>query len=95
MTAASVANKGEPFISGLPDTAEDLTALLQPHSMQLKEHLGPRQMAAKMLPHLAWNDSKPPIASFYSYAVACRVPSEISGEALPSAAAAARMAEPK
>lgn len=70
VTAAAVANKGEPFVSGIEDSEEGLAALLQPAGFKVLQRLGPRAMAEAQLPHLPWNDAKPPIASFYSYCAA-------------------------
>ncbi|KAL6747756.1 S-adenosyl-L-methionine-dependent methyltransferase [Haematococcus lacustris] len=98
ITAKSVANKGEAYKFGLPDSAQGVSTFLaasaasMPSSrhtaspagpeaaeagrggagkaLQLTEYMGPRQMVAQQLPHLAWNDEVPPIAAFYSYAQA-------------------------
>jgi hypothetical protein len=66
-----VANKGEPFLSGLPPTSAAVQGFLQSCGpWRLAELLGPREMVARVLPHLAWQDKVPPILSFYSYAAA-------------------------
>lgn len=74
VTAQSVANKGEPFLSGIDNSSEALSAFMVSASgntnkeFKLAEFLGPRQMAEQQLPHLQWDDKVPPILSFYSFA---------------------------
>ncbi|KAK9828813.1 hypothetical protein WJX72_002206 [[Myrmecia] bisecta] len=67
-TAKSVANKGEPFVSGMQPTPAAVRAFFWPHGFDLSELLGPREMAAHMLPHLVWDQEVPPILSFFSFA---------------------------
>jgi hypothetical protein len=67
----SVANKGEPFLSGLPPTTAAVQEFLAGCGpWRLSELLGPRDMADRMLPHLAWREDPPPLLAFYSYAAA-------------------------
>eukprot|EP00775_Hariotina_reticulata_P011525 gene11525-11668_t len=92
VTALSVANKGEPFLSGIedspaavarfmnsipgsdsttaPDTpgTSDQRATGSSKGYKLLEYLDPKDIMAKQLPHLQWDDNLPPILSFYSYA---------------------------
>lgn len=68
VTARSVANKGEPFMSGIENSREAVTAVVEPHGFKLLLFKTPKDMVGEVLPHCKWNDRKPPIASFYSYA---------------------------
>ncbi|KXZ54443.1 hypothetical protein GPECTOR_5g95 [Gonium pectorale] len=70
VTRKSVANKGEPFLSGIEATREGVSAYVAPHGLRLLDFLSPKDMVGRMLPHLPWSDRRPPIASFYSYAAA-------------------------
>ncbi|GBF97576.1 S-adenosyl-L-methionine-dependent methyltransferase [Raphidocelis subcapitata] len=69
VTARSVANKGEPFVSGMPEGAEGVQALLDAAAagaragggggaaarrLRLVELVGAQAMAARQLPHLVW-----------------------------------------
>jgi hypothetical protein len=66
-----VANKGEPFLSGLVPSGEAVAQFLAACGRwRLTELLSPRAMAARMLPHEPWRDAAPPLLSFYSYAAA-------------------------
>ena len=69
----SVANKGEPFLSGLPASREGVAAFLEPQGLALRSYLGPKDMVGLMLPHLKWSETQPPIASFYCYASAAKL----------------------
>ena len=44
VTAKSVANKGEPFQSGIDDTPEAVQQFVGLHGFRLQQHLGPRQV---------------------------------------------------
>ncbi|KAG2426758.1 hypothetical protein HXX76_012815 [Chlamydomonas incerta] len=70
VTRKSVANKGEPFLSGIGPSREAVAAALAPHGLGLRAFLAPKDMVGLMLPHESWSDSSPPIASFYYYAAA-------------------------
>lgn len=72
VTSKAVANKGEAFQSGLEANREAVSAFLAGHGLRLLKFMGPKDMTALMLPHAAWSDKKPPIASFYSYAAAIK-----------------------
>jgi methyltransferase (TIGR00027 family) len=73
-TARAVAAKGEPFLSGLPDDEAQLRAHLAPLGLRLLRVLGARAMAAEHgPPGAAWSDSRPPLAPFYSYALAEKI----------------------
>eukprot|EP00798_Chlamydomonas_sp_ICE-L_P020711 gene20711-27521_t len=63
-TAKAVANKGEPYLFGLPDSPEGVQTFVAPHGFRLQQ-----DMTTLMLPHVKWDEKVPPIASFYSYAV--------------------------
>jgi hypothetical protein len=70
-----VANKAEPFLSGLVPSGECVSQLLSACGpWRLTELLSPRAMAARMLPHEPWREEAPPILSFYSYAAAELMP---------------------
>jgi hypothetical protein len=65
--ADSVAGKGEAFVSGLVPEAAELAAYLAPLGWTLGALRGPREMAARELPHAGWAPGLPPILTFYSY----------------------------
>lgn len=66
VTARSVANKGEPFVSALPDSAAAMQAYFDAdvaaaageggrrRRLRLVEFVGPKEMCARQLPHLQW-----------------------------------------
>lgn len=68
----AVANKGEPFLSGLEPSTEALSELLLPLGFSVTSVLGGRQMMAAMLPRVEWSDRRPPTHAFYSYASAVK-----------------------
>ncbi|EFJ51321.1 hypothetical protein VOLCADRAFT_103570 [Volvox carteri f. nagariensis] len=70
VTRKSVANKGEPFLSGIESTREGVATFLSQFGLRLLDFLTPKDMVGRHLPHLPWNERVPPIASFYSYAAA-------------------------
>lgn len=80
VTAQSVANKGEPFVSGINNSAAAVQAFVDGIShqvtaaasgrkrLEVSKFLSPKAMLAEQLPHLKWSDAVPPILSFYSFA---------------------------
>lgn len=44
----SVANKGEPFLSGIGPSREAVAAALAPHGLGLREFLTPKDMVGKV-----------------------------------------------
>lgn len=71
-TPQSVANKGEPFLSGITPSADGVAAFLAPAGLALLSYASPKDMVGAMLPHCPWSDRRPPIASFYYYAAAVK-----------------------
>lgn len=71
-TRKSVANKGEPFLSGITPSADGVAAFLAPAGLALLSYASPKDMVGAMLPHCPWSDRRPPIASFYYYAAAVK-----------------------
>ena len=75
-TAKAVANKGEPYRSGLEASGEAVQRFVGVHGFRLREngYLGPKAMIERFLPHLTplKNNDMLPIASFYCYASVVR-----------------------
>eukprot|EP01023_Acetabularia_acetabulum_P037892 TRINITY_DN3618_c0_g1_i1.p1 TRINITY_DN3618_c0_g1~~TRINITY_DN3618_c0_g1_i1.p1 ORF type:complete len:393 (+),score=88.68 TRINITY_DN3618_c0_g1_i1:234-1412(+) len=67
-TALSVANKGEPFLSGLRPNFLWLRQYFKPLGFRLFELKSPKEMLEATKPHLKWNSTLPQILSFYSFA---------------------------
>ncbi|GLC44576.1 hypothetical protein PLESTB_001320900 [Pleodorina starrii] len=69
-TRKSVANKGEPFLSGIEATRDGVAAYLRAFGLRPLDFMTPKDIVGRHLPHLQWSDRLPPIASFYYYAAA-------------------------
>ncbi|KAL3147587.1 hypothetical protein ABBQ38_014640 [Trebouxia sp. C0009 RCD-2024] len=71
-TAKVVAIKGEPFLSGMHPSAACLCKTLAQQDLRLREVLSPREILAKFLPHIAWDEQRTQILPFYSFAAVQR-----------------------
>lgn len=70
-TAKAVANKGEPYRSGLEPSGEAVQRFVGVHGFRVREngYFGPSEIVDRFLPHLLpIKDKHLPIASFYCYA---------------------------
>eukprot|EP01024_Parvocaulis_polyphysoides_P073922 TRINITY_DN9536_c1_g1_i10.p2 TRINITY_DN9536_c1_g1~~TRINITY_DN9536_c1_g1_i10.p2 ORF type:complete len:151 (-),score=15.30 TRINITY_DN9536_c1_g1_i10:681-1133(-) len=78
-TAMSVANKGEPFLSGFKPNFLWLRKYFKSIGFRLFELKSPREMLECTKPHLKYNDKLPQILSFYSFAGIQKVSSPSNG----------------
>eukprot|EP01025_Chloroclados_australasicus_P023684 TRINITY_DN2396_c0_g1_i4.p1 TRINITY_DN2396_c0_g1~~TRINITY_DN2396_c0_g1_i4.p1 ORF type:complete len:400 (-),score=58.39 TRINITY_DN2396_c0_g1_i4:3780-4979(-) len=82
-TALSVANKGEPFLSGFRPNFLWLRKYFKPLGFRLFEQKNPKEMMQIFKPHIRWNDELPPMLSFYSFAGIQKVSNSPSNNSSP------------
>eukprot|EP01026_Neomeris_dumetosa_P005107 TRINITY_DN113_c1_g1_i5.p2 TRINITY_DN113_c1_g1~~TRINITY_DN113_c1_g1_i5.p2 ORF type:complete len:283 (+),score=39.31 TRINITY_DN113_c1_g1_i5:430-1278(+) len=78
-TALSVANKNEPFISGMQPNFLWLRQYFKALGFRVFELKSPKDMMGSFMPHIKWNDDVPPILSFYSFAGVQKISQPSSG----------------